>query len=302
MSSLGKKAIETFDAASLAAVRILLPALPRNLAWFAGCTFGAMALAVVPERKKRALRNLRKILPHLSRAKHRRIRRQCFLNSGGGLGEIFHLHRKKRSDLARMTNIEGLHHLRAALDKGKGVLIAGCHLANFPLGMIALSGAGFPVAVLVRQADNPAVEGMINEIRRNFGLDWIYVKPRQEAARKCLRWLGEGKILWVQVDQRNRNGIVVNFLGHPSQVAPGAALFTQRLGSPAIPVVTVRTKRGRYRVIIGEEIPITSTGDRDADSRANMEKFLGAVGPYILRYPEQWTWFHKMWKVRKETR
>jgi KDO2-lipid IV(A) lauroyltransferase len=93
---------------------------------------------------------------------------------------------------------------------------------------------------------------------------------------------------------------VVNFLGHLSQVAPGAAVFARRLSCPILPAVTVRMDNSRYRVIIGDRIPLCSSGDRDADQRANMERFLEAVGPHILQHPGQWTWFHKMWKVRPE--
>jgi KDO2-lipid IV(A) lauroyltransferase len=298
--SLTKKVIVTFDAVSLATVRILLPAVSRHAARFAGSVFGAMGLVVSPNRRRRALDNLRKILVDASDRERKKIRRRCFIEFGAGFAETFHLHRKKRSYLRRFADVEGVERLRSAASPGKGVIIVGSHLSNFPFGMLALSGMGFPVAALIRAADNARVEEMNNEIRSHFGLSWIYVKPREKAARDCLRWLSAGGILWVLVDQRNRNGIVAKFLGQLSQVAPGAALFAQKLGCPVLPAVTVRMDNSRYRVIIGSEIQIASSGDRTADLRENMEKFLEAVGQHVLKYPEQWTWFHKMWKVRKE--
>jgi len=166
--------------------------------------------------------------------------------------------------------------------------------------MIALSNENYKVAVLVRPADNPRVEEMVNEIRCNFGLSWIYVKPRREAARKCIRWLQQGNILWILVDQRNRKGIIARFLGHLCQVAPGAALFARRLGSPVLSAATVRMDKSHYRVIIGKQIPVFSGRNREKEQRINMERFLEALEPYILENPGQWTWFHKMWKVREE--
>ena len=300
MDSFAKKLIVAFDAASLATVRLLLAAVPRGMARFAGAIFGAMGLIVSPQRKRRALENLKMVLPHLTPGERRKIRRDCFLQFGAGFAEVFHLHHKKPSRLRRIVDIKGIDRLRQALAKRRGVLVIGSHLSAFPFGMLALAGRSFPVAALIRRADNPKVEEMNNDIRRNFGLSWIYVKPRREAARKCMDWLRRGNILWVLIDQRNRNGIVASFLGHLCQVAPGAALFARRLGSPALPAVTVRMDNSRYRVIIGEEIPLSSTGDRDAKTRKDMERFLDALAPHILRHPGQWTWFHKMWKVRKE--
>jgi KDO2-lipid IV(A) lauroyltransferase len=300
MSGLAKRFIVAFDTASLATVRIMLAAVPRDVARLAGAVFGAMGLVVSPERRRRALENLRKIFPNMSTKERKRIRRKCFVQFGAGFAEVFHLHRKKHSYLRGMVDIEGMDNLEAALSEGRGVLAVGCHLSNFPFGMLALAARGLPVAALVREADNPAVENMVNDIRRNFDLEWIYVKPRQEAARRCMAWLRKGNVLWVLVDQRNRDGIVVDFLGHKSQVAPGAALFARRTACPALPIVTVRMDNSRYRVIIGERIPVVSSDDRDADVHANMERFLDVVGRRIVEHPQQWTWFHKMWKVREE--
>ncbi len=300
MSSLGKKLIHAFDTASLATVRILLPAVSRHAARFAGSIFGAMGLVVSPARRRRALENLRKVLPEKSERERRKIARRCFVQFGAGFAEVYHLQRKKHSYLRKIASIEGIHLLSKAVSRGKGVIVVGSHLSNFPFGMLALSSMGFPVAALIRAADNVEVEEMNNHIRRDFDMSWIYVKPREKAARECLRWLNEGGILWILVDQRNRNGIVAEFLGHLSQVAPGAALFAQKLGCPVLPVVTVRMDNSRYRVIIGAEIPVLSRKDRAADLRENMERFLKAVGQYVRQHPEQWTWFHKMWKVRKE--
>lgn len=300
MGSLGKKLITTFDTVSLATVRILLPAVSRHAARFAGSVFGAMGLVVSPGRRRRALENVRNVLPEKTGRERKKIVRQCFIQFGAGFAEMYHLHRKKRSYLQQMTEVDGMDRLRSAVASGKGVVIVGSHLSNFPFGMLALSSMGFPVAALIRAADNSQVETMNNEIRRHFGLSWIYAKPRERAARECLRWLGKGRILWILVDQRNRKGIVAKFLGHLSQVAPGAALFAQKLGCPVLPVVTVRMDNSRYRVIIGDEIPVVSSGDRNADLRENMERFLEAVGQHVKKHPEQWTWFHKMWKVRKE--
>lgn len=300
MSSLAKKLIVTFDTVSLATVRILLPAVSRHTARFAGSVFGAMGLVVSPARKKRAFENVTRVFPEKSKAERRGIVRKCFVQFGAGFSEIYHLHRKKPSYLCRIADVEGIDRLRNAAARGKGVIIVGSHLSNFPFGMMALSSMGLPVAALIRAADNPVVEEMNCQIRRNFGLSWIYVKPRERAARECVKWLKDGSILWILVDQRNRNGIVADFLGHASQVAPGAALFAQKLGCPVLPVVTVRMDNSRYRVIIGGEIPVVSASDRDAGLRRNMERFLESVGVHVRRHPEQWTWFHKMWKVRKE--
>ncbi len=300
MNGLARKLIVAFDTAAVATVRIFLTSLPRDRARFAGSVFGAMALFVSPGRRKRALENLRNVMPHLTRKQRSSICRQCFIQFGAGFAEVYHLQRRKGSYLRRFVSIDGLHHLHGALARGKGAIVVGSHLSSFPIGMLALANENFPVAVVVRQADNDTVERMNNDIRRNYGLSWIYVKPRQEAARNCMKWLRQGKILWIQVDQRNRTGIVAQFLGHLCQVAPGAALFARRTGCPVLPAVIVRNSSSRYRVSIGEEIPVSRTGDRQSDLRVNMERFLHAFAPHILGHPCQWTWFHKMWKVRED--
>jgi len=300
MSSLAKKMIVAFDTSAVATVRILLPLLPRGMARFAGSIFGAMGLAVSPERRKRAFDNLKNVLHGLPRKELKKICRECFIQSGAGFAEVFHMQHKKPQYLQKIVDFEGLDKVREAAKKKKGVIIVGSHLSAFPLGMMAMASLGFRVSVLVRQADNARVEEMSESIRRRFDLSSIYVKPRREAASACLRWLREGGILWMLVDQRYRKGILTNFLGKPSQVAPGAALFARRVGAPLIPAVTIRRPDSKYRVIIGEEIELPDGIGRRNNVKSDMEKILGSIEKYILAYPRQWTWFHKMWKVRKE--
>ena len=69
-------------------------------------------------------------------------------------------------------------------------------------------------------------------------------------------------------------------------------------GAPVIPVMAVRQKDGRYRIIFEEEVTLERTGDKIRDVEENTARFTGVIEKYVKAYPEQWFWFHKRWKTR----
>ena len=60
----------------------------------------------------------------------------------------------------------------------------------------------------------------------------------------------------------------------------------------------VRRDNGKYKLIIGEEVDIIRTGNRDMDVISNTQKFTGIVEEMVRRYPDQWFWVHQRWKTK----
>ena len=117
--------------------------------------------------------------------------------------------------------------------------------------------------------------------------------------RKILRALKQKRMVGILLDQSARldQGVFVNFLGRMSCTNKGLALMASKSGAPVIPTFGVRQKDGRYLLIFEKEIELKMSGDKNRDIEDNTALFTRAIEEYIMKYPDQWAWFHRRWKT-----
>ncbi|MGB0125736.1 MAG: lysophospholipid acyltransferase family protein, partial [Silvibacterium sp.] len=83
--------------------------------------------------------------------------------------------------------------------------------------------------------------------------------------------------------------------------ASGLARVALRTGAAVLPGFMVwEGAERKYVLRFGEEIPVVSTGDDEADALANTARFTAVIEDYVRRYPEQWLWVHRRWKTRPD--
>jgi KDO2-lipid IV(A) lauroyltransferase len=118
--------------------------------------------------------------------------------------------------------------------------------------------------------------------------------------RPIIRHLKKNGIVGLMIDQNMawQEGVFVDFFGRPAATSNGLALLALHTGAPVIPGMTVRGGDGKYKLIIGEEVEIIRTGDRDRDVIMNTQKFTRIVEEMVRRYPDQWFWVHQRWKTK----
>ena len=117
---------------------------------------------------------------------------------------------------------------------------------------------------------------------------------------RILRLLRQGELVGVLLDQNVswQEGVFVNFFGEPACTNTGLALLALKTGASVLPVFNFRQADGRYRAVIGPEIPVIRTGDKDTDVEKNTELFTSVIERYVREYPDHWFWLHQRWKTR----
>ncbi|MBT3312767.1 MAG: lysophospholipid acyltransferase family protein [Desulfobacterales bacterium] len=204
--------------------------------------------------------------------------------------------RLNKKEIVKKIKIEGLSNLRAAYEKGKGVLIVTAHLGNWEVGTAALSKTGYPGSIIGRPMDFKPFDKFVSEARKRFEVELI---PSVGSMRKVLNNLGQGRIVVVLLDQNVDwyNGVFVDFFGRPACTNKGLALLARKTGAPVVPVFMVRD-RSLFRGEIGKEIPLVKTADKIKDIEINTQNYNDIIETYVRRYPEQWFWVHQRWKTR----
>jgi KDO2-lipid IV(A) lauroyltransferase len=115
-----------------------------------------------------------------------------------------------------------------------------------------------------------------------------------------LRHLKNNGVLGILIDQNvaSYEGVFVDFFGRPACTTDGLALLALHTKAPVLPGYMVRLADGKYRLVIGEEVPVVQTGDRDADIAINTQNFTRIIENMIRQYPDQWLWVHQRWKTK----
>jgi len=194
--------------------------------------------------------------------------------------------------------IYGMDHIRTARKKNRGVLILTAHIGNWELLAAAAALLGIPVSAVYRPLEFRALDLFFADIRSREG---ARLYPKKQAMRGILRGLRNNEAVGILLDQHAGSsvGVPVDFFGRPASTNAGLALVARRTGAPVVPAFLVREKDGHYSVLFGPEVPLVHTGDSRRDILENTRLYNRALESVIRKYPEQWFWVHRRWKLRK---
>jgi KDO2-lipid IV(A) lauroyltransferase len=241
-----------------------------------------------------AIHNLTRAFPEKSLPEIMRIARGVYRNMAIVAADIPSL---TEDSLKQRVEIEGLEHCLNALKKERGILLFGGHLGNWELGAAAVSLLVQPMMVIYRPLDNPLLENLVTWVRSSTGNVPL---PKALAMRPMLRFLKNNGILGLLIDQNMawQEGVFVDYFGRLAATTNGMALLALHTGAPAIPCAMVRLENGKYKLIIGEEVELVRTDDRDSDIVVNTQNFTHVIEKMVRRYPDQWLWVHQRWKTK----
>lgn len=228
----------------------------------------------------------------------REMARETFREGARGAFELMHFFGRGRiEDACKLVKeTQGLENLRRALDKGKGIVGLSAHFGNFVLLGSMLNRLGHPCGSIMRQMRDARLEAMFTDIRSEMVQVTIPKFPFSHSVRESLRWLSGGNILVMYMDQRSKDGAIVDFMGFPTSTATGAAYFALCSGAPVLPMFVLRREDGFYRLVIGPEVPVVKTGAFKANMHTNTARFAKVLEQYIRQNPTQWFWFDRRWR------
>lgn len=112
--------------------------------------------------------------------------------------------------------------------------------------------------------------------------------------------LSKGAIIVFVYDQHagRKDGVIVDFLGHPAGTFKSLALIAMSTGSPVIPASSWREPDGSHVLHFEEPLKLIESENVSEAIRKNAQLFNDTLGRMLLRHPEQWIWMHRRWKVK----
>jgi KDO2-lipid IV(A) lauroyltransferase len=246
-------------------------------------------------RRRVVEENLRLAFPDKDEAWLRATALAAYEHLGREAAAILRLSRLDREAIVKRTVPIGWDELDEALGEGQGVMLVTGHYGNWEIAAATVASRGVPIAAIIRRQGNLLVDARLDQLRNRLGVETI---TQREAPSRVPRLLRRNGVIGIVGDQdARRAGVFVPFFGRPASTHRGPALFALKLGAPVFACVARRLPGPQVRYEVeGHRVPVTPTGDLEADVQALTAELARRLEAEIRRAPEQYFWFHRRWK------
>ena len=276
--------------------------LSRPTALRFGATLGRLGYRIDKKRGFIADRNLRLAFGDALTPQERQgIICRSFEHWGRGTIDFLRAPASSRAENERLVSaVEGREWLDAVRAEGRGFIVVTGHIGNFEFLGRWMADQGVPSTAIVRDPADPAFAAYVRQMREYGGNETL---NRGTSPKELLSRLRKGGVVTLGIDQ-NCDDVFLPFFGVPAGTVVGPALLALRTETKLLPAFCVSEPDGSYRIIFGEPICVTATGDKDADMAKGMTAANLALESVVRRYPDQWLWLHNRWKsaFREENR
>lgn len=266
--------------------------LPLKLQWWLGEKIGELTWRLASGRRHITDVNIRLCFPQLPENQKQALVKQSFRANGIGVMELGLAWFRNPASFLPLTQVHGLHHLDAALAKGKGVLLLGGHYSTLDLGG-SLVTEFINADVMQRDHNNPLLNAVMTRAReRRYGqvLD-------ARNLRGLLRRLKSNRIVWYATDQDyGRKDIVfAPFFGIPAGSITATSRIAKSSGCAIVPFSHFRRTDGiGYDIYFQPPLENFPSGD-DLTDATLVNK---TIENEIRRQPDQYLWMHRRFKTR----
>jgi KDO2-lipid IV(A) lauroyltransferase len=255
---------------------------------------------LLPLRRKVVLDNLQRVYgERVDAAEITRLAQAHY----GHLGRLFWeflwypwLSRSRKLAMVRVDNLDALLQAHA---RGLGVLILTGHFGNFEVATSA-GLASFPEAYgrfhFVRRPIRP--EWLDRLVTRRFRKAGFGVLPKRGGLDAILDRLAAGDLVVFPFDQhaQRKDGVLVEFFGHPAGTFRSLAVIALATGAPVVPASCWRESDGSHVLRFEAALQAVQHEDTNEAIRLTTRAFNRALELLIVRRPEQWWWVHRRWK------
>lgn len=184
-----------------------------------------------------------------------------------------------------------------AMAEGKGGVLVTGHLGCFDYIGQTLTTRGYKLTVVTGRTTSRFIFDGVTWLRGSRGMSMV--EPTPSGVRSVMRALRRNEFAVFLADRDFfQNGYDVTFMGQETTLPPGPVRIARETGSPIIPVMARRVRRG-HELSIGEPFHVDRTADMKADMAAGMQRLVSALEQLITASLDQWVMFQRVWPEHK---
>lgn len=268
----------------------LVAFLPWRLAIKLHKAIGRVAGALMPRRQRVVRRNLELCFPALSPAEIKTIMGRNFANVGAFFAELAFSWYGSPAERAHLFRIEGADNLRAALAKGKGVILYSGHFTTLEICGSMLKPLVPLYAFMFKPRRNPLTNALQTRGRR----DYAHVSVASDDVRELLALLAKNAVVWYAPDQaRVDKGELVPFFSQPAMTSTAPSRLARISGAAIVPFF-FRRSDDDSGYLLRFDPALTDVPTRDAI--ADTKRLTAVLEDFIRECPDQYFWTHRKFK------
>lgn len=264
----------------------LVGALPQGAVRGLGRAFGRVWGVFDSDRRSMGKRHLDRVLDNGANTEARS--KEMMRAYGRYYAEALWVRERRVPEMLADTEVEGLEHILAARDAGKGMIYALPHMGNWEAAAPVAVREGIPVVAVAEVLPNRRITDWFTEMRAEVGIEIVLATGRVDVMRRLEGALAENKAVALLSDRDLKGkGVEVVFFGEKTTIPPGPATLAVRTGAPLLPVGCYFTDTG-YRVVVHPALPIREEGTRSERVAALTQDLAGKLEEIIRVAPDQW--------------
>lgn len=273
----------------------LARALPEPVALGVARLLGPAMAAGMAGRRRMIERHLARAVGRpLGPFERRRLVAAAFDSYARYWAESFRLPELSAAELDAGMSYEGVSHLVAALEGGKGAILALPHLGGWDFGGAWLATQGFPVTVVVEPLEPPELFEWFADFRREIGMTVVPLGPSATSA--VLRALKANELVGLLCDRDvGASGVEVSFFGERTTLPGGPVTLSLRTGAPLMPTAVYFRGATGHHGVVRPPLALARSGRLRDDVAAGMQLLASELELLIRAEPTQWHLMQPNW-------
>ena len=285
------------NATSLRLILGIIPRLPRLLVPPIGMVTTTICLALMRDERRAVVRNQARILGvrgwRLALAVWRQF--YCFSRLMVSYCDLLAPERARLQERLSAGR-DDENHLRAALDRGRGVVVLTAHIGNWEVGAHFLARFGVPINMVMQANRMSAAERWLMRRRESAGVRVIRIGTNPTAMLAMREALRRGEIVAAQGDRApNERSLDVTLFGGRFRVPIGPFLLARLSEAPLVPAFVIQDGWWRWRAEVGDPILVAANGDQTAALATAASRYAEVLERIVRRHPDQWFNFYDVW-------
>jgi KDO2-lipid IV(A) lauroyltransferase len=253
-------------------------------------------LAASARQRTQVRRNLARLRPDASERDLTELVRAAYVSYARYWVDAFRLHRMDGAEVVAASTGEGLHHVDAVRDAGRGGIFATGHLGSWDVGAFFTSQRRWGMVVVAEVLEPRALFDRFVRLREQAGIGVIpLVRGGDMVSQLESRIQRDGALATLLADRDlTRKGPIVEFFGEPCRLPPGCAVLARRTGLP-VHVGAFLTAGHGFHGVVHAPIEVAHLDVWDGTQRLahELERLIG-------RFPDQWHVFVRNWLADRE--
>ena len=269
--------------------------IPRRLIISLGRLLGLIFYSLAVPHRRLVQRNLQFCYPEWSYQEIRELSRRVFMNFGINLVEMFQSSFMSPEEVFDMCRIEGEENFLDVIKGDRGIVIVSAHMGNWEVGLHFTNYYRKPMLGVAASTRYGWADLLLSRSRNRLG---NIIVEKKGSLLKMTEGLRRGEVIGMLIDQsRRKQGVEVTFFGRKATASPAAALLALRCNSLVLPAFSVRGPDGELTNQVKKPFEMIRTGDLRRDIQSNTQRMIDIVEEMVRKYPDQWFWLLKPWKV-----